>query len=144
VSDCRVCKTELADDKSEICAGCRETLGVVEMPTARRPLGPCHKCNGTKLIRVIPRDHTLLTAGPYQTLSVTVPMRLTVVPTLATRWFHERADRPDPRMMRGLLEAYVCRTCGFTEWYCSDPQNIPIGPEFMTEEIDAGDGGPYR
>jgi hypothetical protein len=144
MSGCKICQNELESWEREFCDNCRGTLGIVDMPPARRPLGPCHKCNGTKLIRVIPRMHTLLTAGPYQTLSVTVPMRLTVVPTLASRWFHERVDHPDPQMMRGLLEAYVCRTCGFTEWYCSDPQNIPIGPEFMTEEIDAGDGGPYR
>jgi hypothetical protein len=144
VSECRVCKNQLDDAAQAVCAGCRETLGIVEMPPARRPVGPCHKCNGTKLIRVIPRDHTVLVAGTYQTLRVTVPMRLTVIPTLSSRWSQDRVDHPDPAMMRGLLEAYVCRTCGFTEWYCSDPQNIPIGPEYMTEAIDDGDGGPYR
>ncbi len=41
-------------------------------------------------------------------------------------------------MARGWLEAYVCRACGFVEWYCCDPDKLPIGPEYMTELVDVG------
>lgn len=46
----------------------------------------------------------------------------------------------------GLLEAYICRTCGAVEWYCVDVEKIPIHPHLMTEEIDydADRAGPYR
>ena len=46
----------------------------------------------------------------------------------------------------GLLETYICKKCGFVEWYCIDTHNIPIGPHTMTEEIDYAARGdtPYR
>ncbi len=50
----------------------------------------------------------------------------------------------DTRRTFGLLEMYVCRRCGYVEWYCSDPQNIPVGPQFMTDLVEQADGGPYR
>jgi hypothetical protein len=50
---------------------------------------------------------------------------------------------PDLREPVGIFETYVCRTCGFTEWYAHDPEAIPIGPEYGTELIDVG-GDPDR
>lgn len=50
----------------------------------------------------------------------------------------------DTRRSFGLLEMYVCRGCGYIEWYCSDPQTVPIGPQFMTELVEQSPDGPYR
>jgi len=50
----------------------------------------------------------------------------------------------DLRRSFGVLEMYVCRKCGYIEWYCSDPQNVPIGPQFMTELVEQPGDGPYR
>ena len=50
----------------------------------------------------------------------------------------------DTKRAFGLLEMYVCRGCGYTEWYCSDPTNVPIGPQFMTELVELKTAGPYR
>jgi predicted nucleic-acid-binding Zn-ribbon protein len=141
---CRVCKNKLfGSHELDICDMCRNTLGILAMPPARRPPAPCAKCGGTKLVRAIPRDHSA-TPGENGN-SVALPMRLTVVPVTASGLLTSRkhARQPDPSTARGLLEAYVCRACGFVEWYCADPEKIPIGPEFMTEEIDVGDA-PYR
>jgi hypothetical protein len=44
----------------------------------------------------------------------------------------------------GTLEVYVCVGRGFLEWYCQDPESIPIGPEYMTDAIDYGERTPYR
>lgn len=44
----------------------------------------------------------------------------------------------------GSLETYVCKGCGFVEWYCQDPESVPIGPEYMTELVDYDSGTPYR
>jgi hypothetical protein len=146
-SRCRICKESLDGAASPIvCDTGRNELGIVDMPPARRPVAPCGKCRGTKIVRVIPRDHTVRVTSTNYMKGVVLPMRLTIMPT-TTRGLlssHEYADSPEPSSGRGMLEAYVCRGCGFVEWYCSDPENIPIGPEFMTEELDAGDGGPYR
>jgi hypothetical protein len=137
---CRICKLDIAD--SDICNRCRETLGIVDMPPARRPATPCIKCRGSKLVRVIPRENTA-GGGDYVTREV-VAMHLTVVPKIKAGFFlGPHAGEPVPRDGRGMLEAYVCRACGYVEWYCTDPENIPIGPEYMTEEVDAG-SGPYR
>jgi hypothetical protein len=49
-----------------------------------------------------------------------------------------------PENGRGWLEAYACLGCGFVEWYCLDPQSVPIGPEYMTDVVDYSTGEPYR
>jgi hypothetical protein len=141
---CRVCNDKLVDDGPElVCERCRRKLGIVDMPPPRRQPTPCIKCGGTALVRVIPRDHTIAPGEVGE--SVAVPMRLSVMPKTTPSFFMSRgvAEAPTPSSGRGMLEAYVCRGCGFVEWYCSDPENIPIGPEFMTEAINA-DGNPYR
>ena len=53
-------------------------------------------------------------------------------------------NKPGDGDGRGLLENYICKGCGFIEWYCADPDKIPIGPEFMTDEIDYDQDAPYR
>ena len=37
----------------------------------------------------------------------------------------------------GVFECYICKRCGFVDWYCQDPEHIPIGKQYMTEEVDA-------
>jgi len=53
-------------------------------------------------------------------------------------------DPPFPTEGYGVFEAYICRQCGFVDWYCQDPGKIPIGPEYMTEEFNADSAEPYR
>ena len=144
-TSCRICKNELETwERAGICGGCRDKLGIVDMPPARRPATPCTKCGGAKLVRVIPRDHTVTPGQVGEPRAV--PMLLTIVPVTDSGFFSSREHvvSPDPSTWRGSLEVYVCRSCGFVEWYCSDPERIPIGPEYMTEEIDVGDTTPYR
>lgn len=51
----------------------------------------------------------------------------------------------DPTSGIGILEQYICATCGVVEWYCLDPEAIPINPGYMTEAIDyEPSGAPYR
>lgn len=50
-----------------------------------------------------------------------------------------------PREGFGVFEAYICKRCGFVDWYCQDPERIPIGKQYMTEELDAdASTEPYR
>jgi hypothetical protein len=44
----------------------------------------------------------------------------------------------------GIVECYVCRECGFIEWYCQDPETIPVGAAFNTELVDVTPDSPYR
>jgi len=48
------------------------------------------------------------------------------------------------RTGKGVLEMYICRACGFVEWYCQDPTELPIGPHYMTQIVDYTSREPYR
>ncbi|MCA9664835.1 MAG: hypothetical protein KC503_04580 [Myxococcales bacterium] len=46
--------------------------------------------------------------------------------------------------MYGLVEAYVCRECGYTEFYTKQPETIPF--DGVTARLLTGPpkGGPFR
>lgn len=45
----------------------------------------------------------------------------------------------------GNLWMYVCRGCGYTQWFASDPMSIPVGDEYRTTLVRAPKGeGPFR
>jgi hypothetical protein len=145
---CRICDQELLDSSSlpGVCAGCVTTLGLVPMPPPRRPARPCAKCNGRKFIRAIPREYAAEWHGS-STSTVVAPMALTAHPSVTKRLLFKGNTVAQPNLPRhscGTLEAYVCVGCGFVEWYCQDPESIPIGPEYMTDAIDYDSPSPYR
>jgi hypothetical protein len=115
---------------TQLCKTCGTTLGVIPMPLARRDLAPCRCCRGTSFIRVIPRDTWPQSQRGAQVAS---PMAVTLGAAPAN------LERP-----LGVLEMYVCRACGYVDWYCNDPQAVPIGPEYMTELVEAQGQPPYR
>jgi hypothetical protein len=124
-----------------LCSSCASELGVSPMRPARRPASPCTKCNGMKFIRVVPRE---LTPSVGDAHTIAMPMGL-VYQYEVRRTFDDAQPLPiDARKALGMLEVYVCRTCGFVEWYCSDPDRIPVGPVYMTEDIDYDGDSPYR
>jgi hypothetical protein len=146
MATCTVCLgNPLASDweqQMKLCTRCADAYGVMPMRPARRPPRPCVQCNGMQFIRAIPRELTAAGRGS-DVDRVASPMAVT--------YQHEYQTGPiagplgiDARKTYGYLEMYICRKCGFVEWYCSDPEHIPIGPQFMTETIDYGGEGPYR
>lgn len=51
----------------------------------------------------------------------------------------------DPSRGIGMLEQYICASCGAVDWYCRNPEAIPIGPRYMTEDVVyESSGTPYR
>jgi hypothetical protein len=46
----------------------------------------------------------------------------------------------------GVFKTYVCRKCGYTQWFASRPEAIPIGESHGTTLINGKEelGGPYR
>ena len=129
-SRCVICDRMLlpdVDGQRSVCEPCASKAGAIAMPPPRRRAAPCMRCNHTKLVRVVPRELVDDTAGPMFAV------------------YRFQKLRPlDPREGYGVLEAYICKGCGFVEWYCQAPEEIPIGPEYMTEEIDLDATGPYR
>ena len=117
----------------KLCVHCADAYGVIPMAPSRRPPRPCGQCNGMEFVRAIPRElarRTSPMAVTYQHEYQTVP----IAGPLAV----------DPRKPYGFLEMFICRKCGFVEWYCANPEHIPIGPQFMTEIVDYGSDSPYR
>ena len=58
-------------------------------------------------------------------------------------------DRIDGRKLRdhpvGKLMLYVCRKCGYTQWFARSPEKIPIGEEYQTKLIQGRPPqGPFR
>jgi hypothetical protein len=51
----------------------------------------------------------------------------------------------DPTGTYSPFLAYVCRSCGYTQWFATNPAGIPIGKEQRTRLIEgASPSGPFR
>ena len=127
---CRACGVAMAaPTPTGLCPSCRDELGLHHPSApAQRPRGPCTRCGGRQIIRAQVRNVSPL---GMRSASLTSDVR--------------SEGTVDLSRQRGLLEAYTCRKCGFTEWYALEPEDIPIGPAYGTELIDLDDeGGPYR
>ncbi|MBA3822016.1 MAG: hypothetical protein H0X17_24235 [Deltaproteobacteria bacterium] len=133
---CPVCKNRRLWTPEErglsLCTACAASLAVKPMPAPRRPTVPCVKCNGLSFVRAVPREIApMLGHETHQvTSSVTV--------TFGGKRGDDGQVNADPRRRFGQLEMYICKGCGFVEWYCTDPERIPIGPHFMTELVEYG------
>jgi hypothetical protein len=137
---CKFCPTPVQDD---ICESCRASLGLVAGGGVRPQL-PCQRCNHPELVRALAREFTT-SPGEYG-VRESRPMAVTAEPVPEHTFF---AGRPkgvhvEVDQYRGILEMYICRKCGFTEWYCRDPRSIPIGAEYGTEKLGGDPTGPYR
>ncbi len=137
---CPICRAKELDDDNDtargMCTLCSNRLGVIVMPPARRRAIPCRGCNGMKFVRAIPREISAWPA-PYNSDPLVSLMTVT----------YEDPEPGEPLNARGglgLLEVYVCKKCGLVEWYCNDVERIPIGPRYMTEDIDYEPDKPYR
>ncbi len=142
MGDCKYC--ENVAHEGELCATCRSRLGLVAGPAVRRAL-PCQRCNHPQLVRALARELTS-SPGEYGGREL-FPMAVSLVPKPKTGFFSgapKGVDEGHFERLVGVLEMYVCRQCGFTEWYCRDPQRLPIGEEFGTELIDITPDAPYR
>jgi hypothetical protein len=120
-----------------LCDDCAGLLGVVTMSPSTRPPNPCGRCDGRELIRAIARELSVRRAGEGFNEARHAPMSVTYEIIRKDRWLFagKSVDDASPHGGRGLLEMYVCRACGFVEWYCANPAYVPIGPEYMTEMI---------
>jgi hypothetical protein len=128
-----------------VCDACADKLGITRGPGMRR-IVPCARCGHAESVRALVRE---LTVEPNcdSNYRMTVPMAVTYSPVMLTSFLRGEAkgtDGADAARPYGILEMYVCLGCGFTEWYCRNPQAIPIGEEFGTEKITAVAEGPYR
>jgi hypothetical protein len=96
-----------------------------------------------KYVRVIPREITGGTAN-YDNQRASA-MGLTYQLEIKESLFSDSGPKaPSIREALGIVETYVCFKCGFVEWYCRNPAEIPIGQEYNSDIIDYASDQPYR
>lgn len=62
--------------------------------------------------------------------------------TYDRRWVNQGRN---PRYGHGPLFMYVCRSCGYVQWFANDPGTIPVDEEMRTRVIRGPDNKePYR
>ncbi len=136
---CRICDKEMLPNPNGICTECQRALGVTEgaLPSPR-PARPCARCGHGLLIRCSVQDRLGTGASA---LSQMAPLAVTYERGLVAVDRGEDVGSP-----MGILQAYICRSCGFVDWYATAPEQIPIGPKYGTELVDCSqaEGGPYR
>jgi len=140
---CPSCRRSLAPGE-RICAACQKTFGLPPGSwVTRRPPRPCGRCDNDELIHAVVRERGADTWRSQRLAPLGVTYRKQSVVSVSG---HARElDEPDLRDPAGIFEVFVCRACGFTEWYVIDPENVPIGPEYATELVRSGRrGGPWR
>jgi hypothetical protein len=144
MATCKLCDKNPAEPNG-ICNECMDELGIIEMPPPRRKAGPCLKCNGLKFVRVIPREHTVKSGFDHNYAEI-APMTLTQAPKVEHKIFGKGMNVQHPGVVLGdgMLETYTCIACGYVEWWCEDPREIPIGPQYMSELVDYTPDAPYR
>jgi len=89
----------------------------------------------------MPRERTTEGGRDYSSERA-APMALTYARGTEIRdlfdWTKIPSARPDLTQPQGVLEAWVCRRCGFVDWYAQSPEHIPIGALFGTRVVKVG------
>jgi hypothetical protein len=136
---CSVCKQqtvknpEAATTETGVCFNCRTVLAIEPMGEPVRPPVPCLRCNAMRFTRIQPRLYN----GPLRAWPVTHE------PYVIEGVFGDTVTA-DGKQYFGSFEMYVCQGCGFVEWYCREPKGFPIGPHYMTDEVDYSPTSEYR
>lgn len=127
-------------DERGVCWQCRQAREQAGLPQEAgrplRPVIPCVRCGGRSLVRVTTMRERGVVDGSDYTYERTKPLALTYPIGENGK---VASDQPI-----GVLEAYVCRTCGFTELYTKDAASIPIDEALGTEAFEVPDAGPFR
>ena len=92
--------------------------------------GVCPICDHNEVIEAVVRD-LLDDSAEYKAVTYEAVNFGTIVPVYQ-------------RVPHGVLKMYVCRDCGYTQWFADNPRNIPIGKDFMTKLVVGPDSGKPR
>lgn len=92
--------------------------------------GVCPLCEYEEIVQGVPAEFT--GAGSYEVQPYfTHPPRLLLTGREPHRGF-------------GKLTYYMCRRCGYLQWFVEKPEEVPIGERFQTSLITPSRQGPYR
>jgi hypothetical protein len=83
--------------------------------------GNCPLCDHNEIIEAVPAEFS--DAG-----------EIVAAVTYDPRWLLQGLGR-NSRRPRGVLVIYVCRACGYLQWFAKDPDQIPIDEEHCTRLV---------
>jgi predicted nucleic-acid-binding Zn-ribbon protein len=89
--------------------------------------GICPRCQHDEIVQALPTE-----LAPYNEQP------------LAASHEHSRWYNATVKQQYGIFNAFICRRCGYTEWYATEPEKIPIGDEYHTRLVSRRGQGPYR
>jgi hypothetical protein len=99
--------------------------------------GNCALCGHDEIIKAQARDFYGELGERHEPMAVTEAKQ-------ASFWSGNATNRPAPDQRIGELAQYVCRSCGYVQWFASEPQRIPIGTTHRTSLVKGTKQGPYR
>lgn len=131
-----------------LCAPCAAKTGLAYPLPSRRGAWPCMRCGGAELIRAQVRERTVVD-GTDHARGAPAPLAITYGQgeEFTPKFFSlekQPSAAPNLAVPFGVLDAYVCRACGFVEWYAQEPEKIPIGATFGTSLVQVPGAGPFR
>ena len=91
----------------------------------------CPKCAGIRLLHI--RQVADRMGDSYHPHTHPRPVPTPVSTEHSDEWRLARVPGQEPNTMAnvGRVEAYVCRACGFTEFYTRDLDDIPIDGHYV-------------
>ena len=131
----------MQERQRNLCDPCSSDTGLwIQVPDVRPPL-PCLRCNHTRFVRAQLRERGA-EGGDHATEYI-APLAVSFR-TREAGLFTVR-QRAMPKEPIGVIVAYVCEQCGFTELYTLGAAQIPIGAQYGTDVVDvAPRSGPFR
>ncbi len=147
MSQCTMCSKEVNAKQLEADGVCNECHARHHLPYPTEPIRPrvpCVRCKGTSFVRCLAIRERAASGGDIAVEYIAQLAATYAIDSSTTFWAGRTVETPDPGRPLGPFEAYICRTCGYTELYARRPSDIPIGPQYATEEFDVSGDGPYR
>lgn len=131
-------------EQPAICNDCASKAGLPPFAPSKRPPDPCVRCGHAEIVRVRMRERTVVT-GQQANAERVAPVAVTFERAVTFKGFFSKEEVPLPVAETdkpyGLLDAHICRGCGYVEWYAHEPDAIPIGAVYGTTLIVAKKSG---
>jgi hypothetical protein len=135
------CKRVLPAFPGGVCRPCAHRFGLPEEPGDWPGRDrPCARCGHGVLLACIVRQRL----GIDQLAPLAASFERKLKTRILTGEEEIEYDKsPDHDAPRGVFIAYICRACGFVDWYALNPGAIPVGPAYGTKLVETH-RHPYR
>jgi hypothetical protein len=107
--------------------------------------GTCRVCRHNVILHVTEVADVLGDWADSEVPLGASPPQRAMLPTVAWRIARTQGIGGHARQyVYGLVEAFVCKRCGYTELYTREPDSIPIDGHYVREVRGPEPAGPYR